>query len=237
MRAYLATLIVAVVSLSACATLPAAEQEGARLMALMKTASGGAALDTPAGFYEAGTALRDGAPAAYETWGDLRTLKSASRQTFGGATLSSGFDGKTSWSIDPSGAVTVDASPEGVADARLGAYLTVGAYFYPDRFPARFEYAGDRSANGKTYNVVTVTPEGSPSVDLWLDTQTHLLQRISGMDRGTPFYGDVKRYETIDGAKIGFELHQTIGEHQLQLMLKTYRFEAVPAERFAPPAQ
>ena len=73
--------------------MPDAEQEGARLMALMKVASGGAALDGPAGFHETGTALRDGMPATYETWGDLRSLKSASKQSIGGMTMSSGFDG------------------------------------------------------------------------------------------------------------------------------------------------
>ena len=67
-------------------------------------------------------------------------------------------------------------------------------------------------AAGETYAVVSVTP-GSPSVDLWLDRETHLLERITGTDGGMPFSGKVVSYKVIDGAAIGFELHQQMGEH------------------------
>lgn len=226
-----------VIAAAACATAPTAEQEGARLMAQMKAASGGAALDSPSGFHETGTALRDGMPVTYETWGDLRSLRTRSEMTMGGATLTSGFDGKASWSMGPDGQVAIDTSEEGVSSARLGAYLTVGGYFYPDRFPARFVYAGTRSANDKTYDVVTATPGGTQPVDFWLDRDTHLLQRISGMDGATPFEGDVGRYETIDGAMIGFELHQKQGDHRMDMTLTHYVFEPVPAQQFAPPVR
>lgn len=225
------------IALGGCATMPEAEREGARLMALMKTASGGAALDGPAGFHETGTAVRDGMPATYETWGDLRSLKSASKQSMGGMTMSSGFDGKVSWSVGPDGARRLDETAEGLMGARLGTYLTIGGYFYSDRFPASFAYSGTQMANGQSYDVVTVTPAGAAPVDLWLDRESHLLKRVSGMDGATPFSGDVTRYEEVDGAMIGYELRQKQGEHTLALTLTTYTFETVPLERFAPPAQ
>ena len=227
----------ATLALAACATAPTPQQKGERLMAQMKTASGGSALDGPMGFHETGTALRDGMPVTYQTWGDLHSLHTRSEMTMGGATLTSGFDGKVAWSQGPDGKVQIDTSDEGLAGARLGAYLTVGGYFYPDRFPARFDFAGTRSANGKSYDVVTATPVGAQPVDFWLDHETHLLQRISGMDGATPFEGDVGRYEAVDGAMIGFELHQKQGDHRMDMTLTHYVFEPVPFERFAPPAQ
>lgn len=230
-------VLVLVATVAACAITPNAEQEGARLMTLMKVASGGAALDGPTGFHEIGTALRDGMPATYETWGDLRSLKSASKQSIGGMTMSSGFDGKVSWSVGPDGAPRLDVSAEGLMSARLGTYLTIGGYFYPDRFPASFVYSGAQMANGQTYDVVTVTPVGSVFVDLWLDRESHLLKRISGMDGATPFSGNVTRYEKVDGAMIGYELQQKQGEHTLALTLTGYKFETVAPERFAPPVQ
>ena len=151
--------------------------------------------------------------------------------------MASGFDGRTSWSAGPDGTVETDTSEKSVRDTRLGTYLTIAAYFYPDRFPARFDYVGLKEAEGETYDVVTVTPEGSASVDLWLDRSTHLLERISGMDGDTPFSGKVTRYEAVDGTMIGFELHQKQGEHTLVLTLSSYTFEDVPPELFAPPAQ
>jgi hypothetical protein len=231
------TFLTAALFLAACTNNPNSQQEGARLMALMKVASGGAALDKPSGFHETGTALRDGMAATYETWGDLRSLKSVSHNKVGDMTMASGFDGSTSWSMGPGGEVEIDTSATGVSGARLGTYLTTAAYFYPDRFPARFEYAGPKEAEGETYDVITVTPEGSTPVDLWLDRSTHLLERISGMDGDTPFSGRVVRYEAVDGALIAFELHQKQGEHALELKLTSYAFETIPPERFAPPAQ
>ena len=204
-------------------------------MAQMKAASGGAAIDRPAGFHETGTVAFDGTPGTYEVWADLRALRSATTHTIAGRTRSSGFDGRRTWSVGPDGVVTTDDSPQGVASARLGTYLTIGAYFYPERFPARFDYRGRREADGKEFDVVTVTPAESPAADLWLDLETHRLSRISGSDGTTSFTGAVERYEVVDGVWVPFVLSQTQGAHRIQQELTSVVFESVPAERFAPP--
>lgn len=214
---------------------PDPSAEGARLMAQLKAASGGAALDAPAGFHEIGTGTRDGAAFSYETWGDLRQLKSVSSHTIGGHAAVGGFDGKITWAVGPDGAAHVDSSAEGLAGARLGTYLTIAGYFYPDRFPARFESRGRRKADSKSFDVVTVTPADSFPVDLWLDPATHLLQRISGTDGKVAFSGVVERYQTVDGVSIAFGLTQIEGTHRTVLKLTSFDFEVVPAERFAPP--
>jgi hypothetical protein len=202
-------------------------------MAEMKAASGGAALDAPAGFHEIGTVVRDGISGTYETWGDLRVLRSAGSHTLGGSTGSGGFDGRVAWSLGADGAVHTDTTREGLAASRLGTYLTLGGYFYPDRFPAQFEYRGPRQADGAAYDVVTVTPADSDSADLWLDTATHRLQRISGTAGTATFLGVVERYQVVDGVWIAFALNQTEGSHQMVQELTSFVFEPVPAERFS----
>jgi hypothetical protein len=219
-----------------CAAAPSATEQGAHLIAQLKAASGGAALDTPTGFHEVGAGTRDGANMTYETWGDLKSLKSASTRVVDGHIIAGGFDGQAAWMAGPDGKVHIDTSPDGVASARLGTYLTIGGYFYPDRFPARFEYSGRKKADGKSFDVVTATPEGATPVDLWLDRSTHRLQRVSGTDGKTAFAGVVGRYQVVDGAWIGFGLTVTEGAHKTVLNLTSFAFEPVPAERFAPPA-
>jgi len=220
---------------SGCATNQDAQGQGALLMAQMKEASGGAALDAPAGFHETGTVLSDGVASTYETWGDLHVLRNAGTHTTGAVTVARGFDGEVAWSVGPDGTVQTDASPAALASARLSAYLTIGACFYPDRFPARFEYRGRQEAAGVSYDVVTVTPAGSVPVDFWLDTTTHRLQRISGSDGDVPFSGIVERYEIVDGAWIAFALRQTAGGREMAQALTSFEFVPIPPERFAPP--
>ncbi len=205
-------------------------------MAQSKAASGGAALDSPPGFHEVGTFVRDGASGTYEVWGDLRALRSTASHTLGGNTFTNGFDGRTSWAVGPDGSVRQSDSSEALAEARLGTYLTIGGYFYPERFPARFEYAGRKQADGADYDVVTVTPADAPSIDLWLDAETHRLLRITGTVGTTSFSGVVKRYQIVDGVWIGFSLEQSEGEHQLTNELTSFVFQAVPPAKFSPPS-
>lgn len=220
-----------------CTKAPTPAEQGAKLMAQSKAASGGVALDAPAGFHETGTFVRDGVAGTYETWADLHALRSTSANTVGTKTFTGGFDGVKAWSVGPDASVRTDSSPEGLAAARLGTYLTVFGFFYPDRFPATFEYRGRKDADGATYDVVTATPAGAPPVDLWLDVRTHLLQRATGSVGTTAFTAVVKRYQVVDGVSIPFSISQTEGEHRLALELTSVVYGPAPADRFAPPAK
>lgn len=223
-------------ALASCATLPSAEQQGIRLMAQLKEASGGALLDAPRSFRETGAVVRGDVRSTYETWGDFWTLRSVSRTERGGQSFTRGFDGRVAWSAGPDGNVETDSSPAGLASARLSTYLTNAAYFYPDRFPAEFVYRGRRETEGVAFDVVSVTPEGGGSVDLWLDVRNHRLQRITGIDGGTSFAGVVERYEVFDGAWIPVAITQTIDGQTMAHTVTSYEFTAVPDARFAPPA-
>ncbi|HVY89700.1 MAG TPA: hypothetical protein VG942_12575 [Hyphomonadaceae bacterium] len=233
----LVSMAIGLLALSGCISDLPPDVSGPRIIAELKAASGGAALDQPSGFHETGTLIRDGKPATYETWGDFKTMKTVSTMTVDGHAMTNGYDGNSTWATDPSGAVRTDASPQALASARLGAYLTIGGYFYPDRFPARFVYDGPREWDYKTFDVVTVTPEGALPVDLWIDRTTHLLQRVSGEDGAESFYAGVLRYKVIDGVQIPFELAQVQGSSRIQQTLTSYTFETVPPEKFAPPAR
>lgn len=229
-------LIAFAVLMAGCTPQHDAEDAGLRFMILMKKASGGAALEAPDGFYEAGTVSLGGDTRMYETWGDFRTLRTVNITTRAdGVSMTNGFDGKTAWQLGPDGVVLTDDSADAVAGARLGAYLSVGGYYFPDRFPATFSFAGRKEADGAAFDVVTVTPEGAAPVDLWLDPETHRLRRLTGMDGGLPFESVVTRYDAYEGVSIPVGLSQTVEGETVSQSVKTYMFTDVPAELFAPP--
>ncbi|HRX74553.1 MAG TPA: hypothetical protein P5341_10655 [Hyphomonas sp.] len=222
--------------LGGCAPKHDAADAGLRFMMLMKAASGGSTLDSLSGFHETGTVSLGGETRTYETWGDFRALRSVSTTTRGdGASMTNGFDGTVAWQVGPDGAVHRDNRPETLAAARLGAYITVSGYFYPDRFPAAFEYLGRKTADGIAYDVVTVTPEGAGPIDFWLDAENHRLQRLTGQDGDLAFEGVVRRYDVYNGISVPVELTQTIGGETLEHRVLSYDFTEVPAARFSPP--
>ena len=217
---------------------------------------GGAALDAPSGFHETGTSVRDdGASMAYESWGDLRTLRSASLQTVNGRQTWAGFDGEAGWHILPNERVQKDTDAHTIFVVTMASYLAVGGYFYPDRFPARVKYLGrerasdardddgpakaskgPNAADEEQWDVVEVWPDKTLPVNLWLDTETHRLERVSGrISNEETFTSLIDDYRQVDGVWIGFRTTQIDEENTVKQMRTTFAFETVPPERFAPP--
>jgi hypothetical protein len=206
-----------------------------KLMAECKAASGGAALDRPVAFHETGTIVRDGKAGTYEMYADLHTLRTAGIHTLDGKVGGGGYDGTSTWNIGPDGKVIVSTDPTNLAEERSGAYITIGGYFYPDRFPATFHYAGRRKAGGQSYDVVEVTPDLASPVSLWLDVRTHRVERLS-ITTDTQFAGEVLRYRVVDGTWIAFKNRQNEGDHTMVQTLATYDYVALDPSRFTPPS-
>jgi hypothetical protein len=207
-----------------------------KLMAECKAASGGAALDKPAAFHETGTIVRDGKAGTYEMYADLHRLRTAGVHTLEGTVGGGGYDGTRAWNIGPDGKVAVSTDPAKLADEKSGAYVTVGGYFYPDRFPAIFRYAGRREAGGRRYDVVEVTPDQASPVELWLDVRTHRVGRLSARTTDVRFDGEILQYRVIDGTWIAFKNRQNEGDHTMVQTLATYDYVALDPSRFTPPS-
>ncbi len=220
---------------SACAAPAASDPVALKLIAACKAASGGAALDRPAAFHETGTILRDGHAGTYEMYADLHALRTAGIHTLDGKVGGGGFDGRAAWHIGPDGKVAVSSDPGELADERMGAYITLGGYFYPDRFPATFRYLGRKAAGGRRFDVVEVTPDQASSADLWLDLRTHRVARLSAGSDGDKLDAEVLAYRVVAGTWIGFKNRQAEGQHRMVQTLATYDYEPLDPARFNPP--
>jgi hypothetical protein len=226
--------------MSACVSAQSPAEQGASLMAQMKAASGGARLDSITTYHSSGTHVRDGRiNGVFESWGDYKTMAFTVIETFDGVTTSGGFDGRAGWNIGPDGVVRVAATPQAMANAKLNAYLNSQAYFWPERFPAKFEYQGKQEAEGKKYDVVAVTPDGDQAINLWLDPKTRRLARLTATNGRANFTGVVETERNVDGVWMMATGLQTMvagtEAHSETHNLVHFAFEPVPPERLQVP--
>lgn len=214
---------------------PVSDVKADALMAQYRAAAGGAALDRHDAFHETGTAVHEGHAGTYEMYGDLHALRWAGVHTLDGKYSGGGFDGTVVWEIGPDGKVKTITDPAVVRAERTIAYLTLSAFNWPDRFPARFAYVGPKTYEGRAFDIVRVTPEGGDPLDLWLDAKTHLLGRLTdGKDAPEPGYLDFLDNRTIDGVAMGFKRVQVEKNQNLVMTLATFDFVPLDPARLSP---
>lgn len=216
-------------------TAPVSDTHAVRLMAQLRAASGGTALDRHDAFHETGTVIRDGHAGTYEMYGDMHALRTAGVHTIDGVFGAGGFDGEAAWRAGPDGKAVYNREPKVVREARSDAYFTIGGYYWPDRFPATFTFVGRRAIADRPCDVVRVTPEGGVPTDLWLDGRTHHLRRITVPAADATASADVLAERSVDGVVVGFKSHQREAGHDMVQTLATYSYVALDPGRLAPP--
>jgi hypothetical protein len=214
-----------------------AASRGKALLAQAKAASGGAAWDTLGGWSERGSAVAGGATGSYDTLVDLHAYGMANHHVLAGSARSHGFDGSTAWMVDSAGAVRIDASPQGLAAARQGAFVSAWGFFFPDRFPAQSDFIGDATADGADFDIVRVTPADGLPIELWIDRKTHLVTRM--VDRSGPktVIAVLSEFRSTHGVLAPFDVAESDGDpnHTLELRTETIEFSPPDRSRFAPP--
>jgi hypothetical protein len=221
------------------AALPAhagmSDSRALRLLRECKAATGGAALDRPEAFRETGTISTDGQASPYVTFGDLHALRSESQRTVGGQPHRGGFDGTSSWQVNAAGQVERQTGAPAVRGDRLGAWLTVSGYVYPERFPTTYRYLGRRRSAAGLYDVVEATPAGADSVQLWLDARTHRLAHVEATSEGVTMSGDLTDYREVGGTWVAFGLDLTQAGHKVSLRLASFTYIPLAGAPIAPP--
>jgi len=156
------------------------------LIAAAKQAMGGAAWDKVVTWHETGKVTGGGLSGTYESWADLPSLRNSGSYVLVPSSGGSGWDGKRAWTTDTTKEVRVETSGEAVAQAIQDAYRSQYGFFFPERFKSQREYEGQKSADGKTYEVVKVTPPGAEPFEIWFDPMTHRVEREVQITGGQP---------------------------------------------------
>lgn len=208
----------------------------AALLARMRASCGGDAWDRVQGWHETGRADMPGRPGLrYEAFHEIGTLRTTYVQRLDGRIVRlGGFDGSASWRVRPDGGVESSAEPAALRRTRRDMYLSNFGYFFPGRFPARFALAGEQSLNGRTFQVLRVTPADADSADLWVDRETGRIGRIvagAEMAEGSD-------YRMFGGVCAPTRLRQGDGDpaHEIVLGVETVETGPIDPARFVPSA-
>jgi hypothetical protein len=133
-----------------------------------------------------------------------------------------GFDGITSWRQSGSGIPYALGDVDSSLVAADESFRVVRGWWYRDRHPATVSLAGTKSEGERTYDLLSVTPEGGRAFVAWIDRATHLPARIEEQqaeERVVTTYSDYRRFgglmipfavRTGDGVDPSFDQVETV---------------------------
>lgn len=176
------------------------------LLAGAKAASGGAAWDALKSQHSVVKLGAAGLVGTAERWSDVETGRALLRYSIGPVSGALGNDGKVVWTQDGTDEPKVETSPAALELAANAAYRDRLAFFFPDRVPARIEYKERAQADGRTFDVLAITPKGGRTFEFWLDAQTKLIERLvenEGDTTRTEIYSDRRE---VQGVRIPYKV-------------------------------
>lgn len=192
------------------------------IFARMKAATGGAHWDAVAELEQRGSISQGGQQGHCTQYQDLRTGRNAAYCTLGNIPNAQGYDGTRAWFTDEKSMVSLRDSIQAQREAATDAYLARNGWFRANAAdPAQMRYIGQQHEAGRTFDVVHVVPKGGMALDAWVDTRTHLLDRvIEDTDDGgtqTTWYSD---YRSVDGVLVANVERQGNGDAQYDSTLQ-----------------
>jgi hypothetical protein len=147
-----------------------------------------------------------------ERWSDMKTGRSLIRFAVGPVSGASGFDGTVAWSQDETGKSQVEADATSRELAINASYRDRLGFWYPERAPATIAYKERTEADGATFEVIRITPEGGRPFELWINAETKLIERLVEREdktTRTEMYMDLR---TVQGVQIPFRVHASRGD-------------------------
>jgi PDZ domain/Aspartyl protease len=183
-----------------------------QILAAVKAASGGRAWDALRTQHSNVKVDSAGFSGVAERWSDIASGRSYIKYSIGPLDGAAGYDGKLAWSLDSTGQAHVDTANTARELAVNAAYRDQLAFWYPERARAVIAYAERVSADGAEFDVIRITPEGGRPFDLWVNTETHLIERLverEAQQTRTEYYMDLR---DVQGVKIPFRVRATRGD-------------------------
>ena len=211
------------------------------LLAAAKAASGGTAWDAHTSLHTLVALRTGGFTGEAERWSEIRTGRSYMRFELGPMAGVLGYDGKVAWTQEPSGQTRILEVDTEAQLAKNAAYRDQLAFWFPDRHPAKIVYKGRSPADGADFDVIAVTPEGGREFELWVNTDTKMIERMvehEAIATRTEIYMD---WREVDGVKIPFRVRASRGDPKADEIVVIERIEfdgplsGVPFNRPATP--
>ena len=117
-------------------------------------------------------------------------------------------------------------SPDARMSAATDAYLARNGFFHPDTDPVKFlGPLKPATVDGHDYMLLDLQPAGGAPVEIWVDTTTHLIDRIVEMmptDVVTTRFAD---YRTVDGLLLPFHQETQSGPDSDPMVVDISRYD------------
>lgn len=189
-----------------------APPDPAAVLAAAKAASGGAAWDALSVQHAKVSILTGGLTGAAERWSDIATGRSYMRFSLGPMSGTLGYDGSVTWTQDASGQSRIESAEAARELAVNAAYRDRLAFWFPQRQPAAIRYKGRSVADGADFDVVAITPEGGREFDLWINTETKMIERLVEQEAGVTRTERYMDWRDIEGVKLPFRVRTSRGD-------------------------
>jgi hypothetical protein len=141
-------------------------------------------------------------------WVDLRDGRFAESANLAPIVAADGYDGRVEWNADGTGLVWNAGGDSERASEINQAYLSSYALWKPNAGGATVMSLGTKTAAGKTYDALSITPAGSKvPFELWFDRTTHLPAQAhfdNGFTTSTLTFSDYRR---VNGLNFPYAVH------------------------------
>lgn len=181
------------------------------VVAANKAAMGGAAWDGKQTMTADWTYAGQAMTGTVHSVSDLETPRFADSYTIGPANGANGFDGQRAWNHDPSGQVSYQDGADQKQIAISEAYRRSNALWQPNYGGAQVATING-TREGRSYDVITVTPKDGNPFEMWIDAETHLLTRIVEKQGADTSITTLSDYRTTEGVQVAHKIHVTTGD-------------------------
>ena len=177
-----------------------------KLLAAMRTASGGARWDTVRSLHSTGSVTSGGQTAGLERWEDVAAGRYSERRRWPTYATKDGFDGVTPWRGGRSGAPYTLGDPDAQRVAADEAYRVSRAWWFRSRHAGTIALLGLRREGGRAFDVLEVGPEGGRPFQAWVDHDTHLLARTQEQQAEDLVVTTYSDYREVHGLELPFRI-------------------------------
>ncbi len=195
-----------------CVTASHGERDARRVLRQMYLASGGRAWSSMTGAELVGQCDVGGLQGTFRQVVDFRAGRDVLTYDVGPLRGASGTSRLQSWWMDEKGLVTVEQAPDALIDAATQSYEDRNGWFDPSG-AAAVVYRGVRHEGARSYQVVQLRPPDGRLLTLWIDSGTHLLERVEWFDANhRDNIQSFSDYRLVDGVVYPFVEHSSSGD-------------------------
>jgi hypothetical protein len=181
------------------------------ILTAMRQASGGDHWEEIRSLHTVMSMSAGGQAVRAESWEDVVTGRYMDRYVRSNFTSQDGYDGVTSWRQSRSGIAYTLGDVDSALVTADEAFRVSRGWWFPERHPATIRFAGIRNENGRSFEVLDITPEGGRMFEAWIDQATHLLARTDEQqaeERVVTTYSD---YRLKHGVVLPFTIRSSDG--------------------------